>query len=165
MGSKLRYVTSLRTQASKVGNRMNTPFRRVTADFWASPQITLEEVQEARERGFALIVNNRPDGEAPDQPAGAQIESAARALGLDYCAIPVTPAGFSEAQVDAMLEALSSASGPVLAYCRSGTRSTLLWSLTQAKLGRASDEIADDAAAAGYDVTPIRALIERALAS
>jgi uncharacterized protein (TIGR01244 family) len=135
-------------------------FRQVAASFWASPQIGLADVAEARERGITLIVNNRPEGEADDQVPGASIEQAARAAGLDYLAIPVSHAGFSEDQVEAMAVALASTPGPVLAYCRSGTRSTLLWSLAQAKGGRAPDEIATDAARAGYDVGPIRPLLD-----
>jgi uncharacterized protein (TIGR01244 family) len=136
-------------------------FRQVSQSFWASPQIALGDVSEARDRGITLIVNNRPEGEADDQVPGAAIEAAAKAAGLDYLAIPVSPAGFSEEQVDAMASALARSAGPVLAYCRSGTRSTLLWSLAQAKAGRAPDEIAADAARAGYDVSPIRALLTR----
>jgi len=136
-------------------------FRQVSERFWASPQIGLAEVDEARERGFALIINNRPEGEADDQTPGAEIAAAAGAAGLEYRAIPVTPAGFSEEQVREMAEALESAAGPVLAYCRSGTRSTLLWSLAQALGGRDPDAIAADAAGAGYDVGPIRPLLER----
>jgi uncharacterized protein (TIGR01244 family) len=135
-------------------------FRRVTDDFWASPQIALSDVEEAKAQGFALIVNNRPEGEAPDQPPGPDIEAAARSLGMDYCAIPVTHAGFSESQVDALLAALDKAQGPVLAYCRSGTRSTFLWALAQAKAGRDSQSIAAEAAAAGYDVASIRPLLD-----
>jgi uncharacterized protein (TIGR01244 family) len=135
-------------------------FREVTSSFWASPQIGLADVAEAQTRGMTLIVNNRPEGEAEDQVPGAEIEAAARAAGLDYVAIPVTHAGFSEDQVRAMAEALAETSGPVLAYCRSGTRSTLLWSLAQAQGGREPDEIAADAASAGYDVAPIRPLLD-----
>jgi uncharacterized protein (TIGR01244 family) len=135
-------------------------FREVTPSFWASPQIGLADVAEARARGVTLIVNNRPEGEADDQVSGEEIEAAARAAGLDYLAVPVSPGGFSEDQVHAMADALASAHGPVLAYCRSGTRSTLLWSLAQARDGRAPDEIAADAASAGYDVAPIRPLLE-----
>jgi uncharacterized protein (TIGR01244 family) len=135
-------------------------FREITPSFWASPQISLADVAEARARGAKLIVNNRPEGEADDQVPGADIEAAARTAGLGYLAIPVSPGGFSETQVQAMADALAHASGPVLAYCRSGTRSTLLWSLAQAQGGRAPDEIAADAARAGYDVAPIRPLLD-----
>jgi uncharacterized protein (TIGR01244 family) len=136
-------------------------FRQVAEGFWVSPQISLADVADARDQGFTLIVNNRPDGEATDQVNGAEIEQAARAAGLDYLAIPVTPAGFSEGQVSALVAALDQARGPVLAYCRSGTRSTLLWSLAQAQQGRDPAAIAFEAASAGYDVAPIRPLIER----
>jgi uncharacterized protein (TIGR01244 family) len=135
-------------------------FREIAPSFWASPQISLADVAEAQARGITLIINNRPEGEADDQVPGAQIEAAARTAGLDYLAIPVSPGSFSEDQVEAMANALAHASGPVLAYCRSGTRSTLLWSLAQARGGRAPDAIAADAARAGYDVAPIRPLLE-----
>lgn len=135
-------------------------FRRISDTFWASPQITLEDVARAQAEGFALIINNRPEAEAPDQTAGAEIEAAARAAGLAYCAIPVTPGGFSEEQVHAMVEAIEAAQGPVLAYCRSGTRSTLLWSLAQALRGQDPETIAQAAATAGYDVAPLRPALD-----
>ena len=135
-------------------------FRQVSDSFWASPQIALADVEEARTRGFRLIVNNRPEGEATEQVPGPDVEAAARAAGLDYLAIPVTHAGFSEDQVQAMAQALESAGGPVLAYCRSGTRSTLLWSLAQASLSMTPNDIAAHAAGAGYDVAPIRPLLD-----
>jgi len=140
-------------------------FRQVTATFSASPQIGLADVAEARARGFTLIVNNRPEGESEDQIAGSAIERAAREAGLGYVAIPITHAGFSEDQVKAMARALDEATGPVLAYCRSGTRSTLLWSLAEAMRGREPDNIAADAAGAGYDVAPIRPMLEMLAAS
>lgn len=136
-------------------------FRRVTPSFWASPQIGLDDVREAQARGFAMIVNNRPEGEAADQVPGDVIAAAAREAGLSYHAIPVSPAGFDEEQVRTMVAALEEAAGPVLAYCRSGTRSTLLWSLAQASMGRDPEVIAAEAAGAGYDVAPIRPLLDR----
>ena len=135
-------------------------FRQVTEQFWASPQIGLADVAEARAQGFALIVNNRPEGEAPDQVPGDAIEAAARSAGMAYRAIPVTHAGFSEPQVYAMAAAIEEAEGPVLAYCRSGTRSTLVWALAQAARGEDPDAIAASAATAGYEVAPVRPLID-----
>jgi uncharacterized protein (TIGR01244 family) len=135
-------------------------FRHLTDTFWASPQIALEDVGEAKAQGITLIINNRPEGEAADQVPGEAIEAAARAAGIDYRAIPVTHAGFSEEQVRAMAAAIDEAAGPVLAYCRSGTRSTLLWALAQAARGEAPDTIAARAAGAGYDVAPVRGLID-----
>lgn len=134
-------------------------FRQITETVFASPQIDLDAVAEAKTLGIVRIVNNRPEGESEDQTPGDAIEAAARAAGIDYVAIPVSHAGFSQAQVDAMHEALD-VEGPVLAYCRSGTRSTLLWALARAKAGDNPAVIASKAAGAGYDVTPIRELIE-----
>lgn len=131
-------------------------FRKLSDDFYASPQITPQEVSEAAAMGIKLVVNNRPDGESPDQPPGADIEAATRAAGMDYLAIPIGGSGFSEPQVEALQEALASAQGPVLGFCRSGTRSTLLWSLAQARSGAEPDAIAEAAAAGGYDVSPVR---------
>ena len=86
--------------------------------------------------------------------------AAAAAASLNYVAIPVGHSGFREPQVDAMIAALEQAGGPILAYCRSGTRSTLLWALASAKQGGDPDTIARTAAQAGYDVSPIRSLID-----
>lgn len=131
-------------------------FRKLSEKVLASPQIAAADIEAARGEGVTLIINNRPDGEAPDQPSGTEIEAAARAAGIDYRAIPVAPGGFDEEQVQAMAEALASADGKVLAYCRSGTRSTLLWALAQAAEGQDPEGVAGAAADAGYDVSPIR---------
>lgn len=135
-------------------------FRQLTESVFASPQIDLAQVAEAANSGFALIVNNRPEDESDDQTPGPEIEAAARAAGMDYVAIPVTHAGFSEGQVAAMAKALAEAKGPVLAYCRSGTRSTLLWALAEASRGASPDDLAASAARAGYDLSPIRPLLD-----
>lgn len=135
-------------------------FRQLSEQVFASPQIGIEQVREAAQQGIALIVNNRPEDESEDQTPGDAIAAAAREAGLDYIAIPITHAGFSESQVAAMREALTRASGPVLAYCRSGTRSTLLWALAEASRGQSPHTLAAAAAQAGYDVTPVRALMD-----
>ncbi len=136
-------------------------FRKLTETVYASPQISLSDVAEAAESGFALVINNRPDDEDPGQLSGSAIEVAARAAGMGYIAIPVTHAGFSEPQVTAMRDALAQAEdGKVLAYCRSGTRSTLLWSLAEASRGESPDDLAACAARAGYDLSPVRSLID-----
>ena len=131
-------------------------FRKLSETMYASPQISVDDIGRTKDQGIVLIVNNRPDGEADDQTPGAEIEAAAQAAGLDYVAIPIGQSGFSEPQVNAMNEALDSAEGPVLGYCRSGTRSTFLWSLAQSAKGADPDAIAGAAANAGYDVSPIR---------
>src|SRR5690606_19217704 len=130
-------------------------FRQLSDAVWASPQITVEDVALAGGQGFSLIVNNRPEGESGDQTGGEEIAAAARSHGIAYCAIPISNRGFNQDQVDRMAEALDSAAGPVLAYCRSGTRSTLLWALARASRGASPEDLAAAAAAAGYDLSPI----------
>lgn len=127
----------------------------------ASPQIGLADVAEAKARGVTLIVNNRPEGEAPDQTPGTAIEQVARAAGMDYIAIPIDHSGFSREQFEALAQALERAEGKVLGYCRSGTRSTLLWSLAQASRGADPAELAAAATAAGYDIAPVRPALEK----
>ena len=135
-------------------------FCRLTENVVISPQLAIEDIAAAAELGISTIVNNRPDGEESLAPQGDEIATAAAAAGLNYVAIPVSHAGFSEPQVDAMIAALEQADGPILAYCRSGTRSTLLWALAAAKQGEAPESIALTAAQAGYDISPIRTMID-----
>nr|WP_255548053.1 TIGR01244 family sulfur transferase [Erythrobacter ani] len=132
----------------------------MTDSVLASPQIEVSDVDAAKDAGVTLIVNNRPDGEDPSAPQSDEIENAARKAGLEYIAIPIGHSGFSEPQIDQMIDALSTSDGKVLAYCRSGTRSTLLWALAQAKSGGDPEDISQSAMAAGYDVSPIRPMID-----
>lgn len=135
-------------------------FRQLSDTVFASPQIELDTIEAAKAAGITLIVNNRPDGEDPSAPQGDEIKAAAEAAGMQYLAIPIGHAGFSEPQIDEMIAGLEAANGSVLAYCRSGTRSTLLWALAQAKSGEAPDDIARAAMAAGYDVSPVRPMLD-----
>jgi uncharacterized protein (TIGR01244 family) len=129
-------------------------FRKVTDAFQVSPQITPDEARAAAEGGVRLIINNRPDGEAPDQPKSAEIEAAARAAGADFLALPFAGRPTPE-QARAQAEAVAGAAGPVLAFCRSGTRSITAWALGEAGRGRDRAELARLAAAAGYDLRPV----------
>lgn len=135
-------------------------FRKINERFMASPQIDLDDIGEAKAQGVTLIINNRPDDEEPGQISGNEIAKKAESEGIAYRAIPVTHAGFGQGQVDAMVDALVSTDGPILAYCRSGTRSTLLWALANAKQGVSPSVIASQASSGGYDVSSIRQLIE-----
>jgi len=129
-------------------------FIRIDDSISVAGQLGEADLAEAASQGFRRVINNRPDGEALDQPPGAAIAQAAQAAGLDYVAIPVA-GGFAMPQVEAMAEALASADGPVIAFCRSGTRSTHLWALASAYRGGDPDAIVAAAAAAGYDVGPL----------
>lgn len=134
--------------------------RQLTPSILVAPQIGIDTLAQARDLGVTLVVNNRPEGEAPDQTSGAAIEAAAREAGMAYVAIPITHGGFAPWQLDALDAALAgNPEGMTLCYCRSGTRSTLLWALARARAGAAPDDIAAIAAAAGYDVAPIREMM------
>ncbi|MFM9827337.1 MAG: TIGR01244 family sulfur transferase [Sphingomonas sp.] len=128
--------------------------------FAVSPQITPADVTELARAGFLGVINNRPDGEEPGQPASAAIRAVCETLGMAYTEIPVTHAGFSHPQLDAMAAALDAAGGPVLAFCRSGTRSCNLWALAMAKQGAAPDDLCGKAAASGYDLGGIRPMLD-----
>jgi uncharacterized protein (TIGR01244 family) len=129
--------------------------RQLDSTTFVSGQIAPEEIAAL---GVTTIINNRPDGEEPGQPDSHAIEAAAKAAGVGYRHIPVA-GGISQPQVAQMADALAQATGPVLAFCKSGTRSTYLWALARARLGDDAEALTGKAAAAGYDLSPIRAFL------
>ncbi|WEK04454.1 MAG: TIGR01244 family sulfur transferase [Candidatus Devosia phytovorans] len=134
--------------------------KRINEHVSVSGQIQPEDVAAIKQAGFTAIINNRPDGESPDQPAGAEIEAAAKAAGLDYYAIPLGREGVSSDMVEQTKAALEGSTGPVFCYCRSGTRSTTLWALSQAGEMDAG-EIISQAAEAGYDMSHLAGHLSR----
>jgi uncharacterized protein (TIGR01244 family) len=127
--------------------------RQVTPDFAVAPQLAPQDMVDAAAQGFKLVINNRPDGESPDQPSSAEMEAAVRAAGMDYAHVPVR-GGPGIAEVEAVGELVGAATGPVLAFCRSGTRSIVTWSVGQARHGlRSKDELIELGRNAGYDLT------------
>ena len=113
-----------------------------------------KDMADAAARGVTLAVNNRPDDEEAGQWNSADLEAAARAAGLDYVHIPVGTE-FSGDKVAALTEALLGAEGRVLIFCRSGTRSTYLWALAQAKAGESPEALNRSASRAGYSLGPL----------
>ncbi|PCD02337.1 TIGR01244 family phosphatase [Sphingomonas spermidinifaciens] len=134
--------------------------RRIDDQISVAPQLLPEELAEVAALGFKAVVNNRPDDEEPGQPSDVAMREAAEAAGLAYTAIPITHAGFSHPQIDAMAAALKAADGPVLAYCRSGTRSCNLWALSAAKAGGDPEAITEKGAEAGYSLTGLRPMLD-----
>jgi sulfide:quinone oxidoreductase len=128
--------------------------RKITEDFSVSPQIAPGDVPAIKEAGFRAIMCNRPDHEDADQPDIAAIEAAAREAGLEFRAVPIVSGQLTEADVEDFKAALADLPAPVLAYCRSGTRCTTVWSITQVGV-TPPDQIISAAAAAGYDVRGI----------
>ena len=123
-----------------------------------SGQIHPDEVAALVGEGITMLVNNRPDGEEPGQPIGVEIEEPARAAGLDYRAIPIIR-GIGPADAEAMQEAIKSAGGKLLAFCRTGTRSSLAWALAKNDEGMPREEIEARLRSAGVDPTPIAHLL------
>ena len=133
--------------------------RKLDSKTIVAGQIDPQEIPALAATGVTMIVNNRPDGEEPGQPAGAEIEAAAREAGIAYRHVPMGSAGLSQALISDMAEAIEATDGKLLAFCRSGTRSTYLWALAEAKRGRPAEELVKKAAAAGYDLRPILAYL------
>jgi uncharacterized protein (TIGR01244 family) len=125
--------------------------RRIDDTISVSPQLTVEDVSEAAKLGFKTLVANRPDAEEPGQPGMADIEAAARANGLEWVYLPVESGNIFDNDVDRFDAMIRQADKPVLAFCRSGTRCTVLWALSSARTEPAHD-IVNKARKAGYDV-------------
>jgi len=131
-----------------------TEFRHVTDAFSVAYQLTPEDMKAAAARGFKLVINNRPDGEDPAQTPGAEMQAAAEAAGLAYVYLPVVGRPSRET-AEAERDAIDSAGGPVLAYCRTGTRSINTWALGQALEGADPSELVRLGRTAGYDLSAI----------
>lgn len=134
------------------------PFVNLTPDFAVAPQLSVADLDAVKAAGFKAVINNRPDGESPDQPAEAEIARRARELGLAYRYVPVAGGVFGPQQVAAFREALDESDGPVLAFCRSGSRSTFMWAFAMSGDLPGEDIIAT-AARAGYDLSALRGRI------
>ena len=109
---------------------MNTPLpiRALSTDVCVAPQMTPEAMAEVAALGFRSVVNNRPDFEhGPDQPTNAAIAAAANAAGLEYRFLPVAGGHQSPEEIAAFARLLRELPAPVLAFCRSGARSTRLF--------------------------------------
>ena len=126
---------------------------------WVSGQIAAEEVAGLAQQGVTVLVNNRPDGEEPDQPVASDIEEAAAQAGIAYHFVPIIR-GIGPADVEEMQKALRAAEGgKLLAFCRSGTRSALAVALAKRDEGASSDEVIQKLNEAGFDHGPIAHLL------
>ncbi|NII10931.1 TIGR01244 family sulfur transferase [Oleiagrimonas sp. C23AA] len=123
-----------------------------------SGQITASDMATLRQKGFVAVINNRPDGESPDQPSAAQLAEAAKAQGLTYHYIPVVPQAWGAQEVAAFAKALADANGPVFAFCRSGMRSSTMWAMQSDK---PAAQVLAQARAAGYDLSPIEPMLHQ----
>ncbi len=138
---------------------MTVDFRPLVDGLSVAPQVTEADIRSAHAAGFRTIINNRPDGEEPGQLPSADAARLAAALGITYVYLPATMPTL-EAVAPAFGEALARSPSPVLAHCRSGTRSTILWALAEAKAGTLDcDAILHSASMVGYDLSAYAGLI------
>ena len=129
--------------------------RNLAEKLSVSSQLTPSDLSAAADQGIRSIINNRPDAEASDQPTSAEIEAAAAALGLGYRHIPVVPGQIHDEDIANFSVALAELEAPVLAFCRTGTRSASLWALS-APAEVASSDLLAAARAAGYDLDALK---------
>ena len=132
---------------------------KLTPNISVAHQLTEQDLEQAAAAGFKTIINNRPDGEAPDQPPSEELAAAAQRLGLAYHHLPAVSGQISNDQVEAFRMALGGAAKPALAFCRTGTRSTTLWALA-ASDRLSANEILQTTAEAGYDLEALRPQLE-----
>lgn len=133
--------------------------RQINENISVAPQISPGDVAEIAARGFRTLMNNRPDGESPGQPPSSEIAMQAQAHGLNYIYLPVISGQVTPQNIEDFGKVLKEAKGPILAYCRTGTRCTNLWALAEAG-GCATEELIRQAAAAGYDLSGLSPVLD-----
>lgn len=123
--------------------------RRLAPDFYVADQITAADLPALAELGIRTLLNQRPAGEAADQPTGAELQAAAQAAGLSYREAPIATQDITEAELAAARSALEAVDGPVCAFCRSGARAAICWA--QLQLGETcTQSIVDAVIGAGF---------------
>ncbi|WP_413720087.1 TIGR01244 family sulfur transferase [Silicimonas sp. MF1-12-2] len=127
-----------------------TVARYLTETFAVAPQIAIEDLADLKAQGFKTIVCNRPDGEVPEELSAANMERACRELGLEFVMNPLSHGSLSPDHIEIQRRAATS-DGPVLAYCASGNRSSILWGLAMAGT-HTTEDILNRTTAAGYNL-------------
>jgi sulfide:quinone oxidoreductase len=143
---------------------MNAPGPRLvplTPELSVAGRLERADIEALARAGVRTIINNRPDGEDPGQLPAAEARRLAEAEGLQYHHVPITAASLSRADVDAFAAALGSAPGPIVAHCRSGTRSALLHALVRLREGADPFALVAEAAKNGIDITSLPAVAAR----
>lgn len=135
-------------------------YRKLTDTIAVAPQVDPADLKMIADLGYTTVINNRPDGETPDQPLSAEVEAAAEAAGLTYIHMPVISGQVTDQDANAFGAALDEAKGPVFAFCRTGTRCACLWALaTAGEIG--ADGVLNITADAGYQLEALRPRLSR----
>ena len=135
--------------------------RRITDRYFVSPQIAAEDAEAIKAAGFTRVICNRPDAEVPPDWQAEAVGDAMRAAGLDFAVLPLTHQTMTAENVAHQKSLAEEAGGKVLAYCASGTRSTVVWALGQAG-SMETDAILSAAAEGGYDLSGLRGALDAA---
>ena len=137
--------------------------RQITDSYYVAPQISPEDIPALKEAGIVAVICNRPDAEVPPSHQAAALRAAAEAAGLRFDAVPLTHQTMTPDNIARHRDLIESAGGPVLAYCASGTRSSVAWALGEAQAGtRSTDDILSRTSAAGYDLSGLRPTLDAA---
>jgi len=129
--------------------------RKVSPRFFVSEQISAPDVDAVAAQGIKTIMCNRPDNEIQGQPTSSEIAAAADRFGVSFVDLPVTSGVISEDNIGEFERAYDDAAGPILAYCRTGTRSISLWALAEAR-SLDVDAVLTATKKAGYDLSAMR---------
>ncbi len=132
------------------------PFKSLDDKFHVAPQVTIEQLDAARDAGVTTVISHRPDGEEPGQLSFADLETAAAERGMKAVHIPVVPGRLTPTHVDALKQATDDCDGKILAFCKSGMRASMVWALAQ-KGEISPQEIMACCQKAGCDVSPLAA--------
>lgn len=128
---------------------------QLTESLYVACQITPEEVREAAEQGFTAIINNRPDDEEAGQPSASEVKAVAQELGIQYIHQPVVGSNITPDDIATFSQLIDETPGKILAHCRTGTRCTMLWALSQAGK-QPVGTLLKIAKNAGYDLEMLR---------
>ena len=126
---------------------------------FTAPQLRPDDAQKLHDAGIRAVICNRPDHEEPHQPQAAELAEALAVHDIPFYEIPVVPGQITQAQLAEFAQTLQEIGKPTLIFCRTGTRSTHLWAMVRCReLG--VDAVINQAALAGYDIAPMRPLLE-----
>jgi len=134
--------------------------REITPRYSVSPQINPEDLAALKAAGFTKVICNRPDAEIPPSHHATVMEEAAKEAGLEFFILPLTHQTMTPPNIAAQMDAVETSDGPVLAYCASGTRCSVIWALAQAGTMPTEDILATTMRA-GYDLSGLRPRLEQ----
>lgn len=138
-----------------------TDFKQLEDNFYVAGQVAKSDLERAKEIGIEVVINNRPDEEEAGQPETAEVAEWAKELGLTYHDVPVDKNTLTESAITDF-SSVSGSDRPTLAFCRTGTRSCILWALDRASRATLEvDAIVSSAVDAGYDMVPMRPLLQQ----